>query len=658
MITVNSLPTKLNRLITLFLIMSLLATSLPFMSLARPANQGGLRLQPELLVLVEEHPEQVVSVIVQQLASNGQAQALVEELGGLITHDLSMINAFAADLPASVLPILARSSAVRWISLNAGMVESQSGGGFVYSTWANEIGQGANVKRADFRNTPIPAGRTIWFSGVLKAKDLKGNNATVSMVNAQVRFTVGDQEYVLDLPNGRVEFSQAYASAATVFADAAWVTTVPVSYEKEAFVTGFAYTVPHDLPGDIKNVTWSARFLSDNREMQFDWEWAAAVYTQFGSDYNALGVKPVNKKDALNPYMNDNKAGTPENFKANVVKGARGDGGDKYTGDFSGGVTGILGYADLSAALAEQGVDTAFATANRGGDTVAGFGGQFTPGYAISKVELVLHSYVANPISDDVKVVLSMGGWHKDVSIKKDWANAFLGEFNAGDIVVDVTSARDWQWYDLQDLALTLDHNALKSGQAIKYDAIGLRVTTMPGEAVDKVKFPKPKPAEALDASKLISVYNQTIRSTEVWNEGPGYLQGQGVTVAVVDSGVGKSKDLGDRKFQDVNFNRAYHDGKDKYGHGTFVASVVAGNGNHSKGEYMGVAPAANVLNVRVTDDHGMSTEADVIEALTWVLTNKDISIFEPNARQSVEEVAVFDDRVVAALYDLSLIHI
>lgn len=34
------------------------------------------------------------------------------------------------------------------------------------------------------------------------------------------------------------------------------------------------------------------------------------------------------------------------------------------------------------------------------------------------------------------------------------------------------------------------------------------------------------------------------------------------------------------------------------------------------------------------------------------VLTNKDITIFEPTARQSVEEVAVFDDRVVAALYD------
>ncbi len=34
------------------------------------------------------------------------------------------------------------------------------------------------------------------------------------------------------------------------------------------------------------------------------------------------------------------------------------------------------------------------------------------------------------------------------------------------------------------------------------------------------------------------------------------------------------------------------------------------------------------------------------------VLTNGDVSIFEPNARQSVEEVAVFDDRIVASIYD------
>ena len=130
-------------------------------------------------------------------------------------------------------------------------------------------------RAADFKNTPIPADETIWFSGVVKAKDLNGNDAIVTMVNAQVRFTVGDEAYVLDLPDGRVEFGQAHTSAATTFADATWVTTVPVDHEKETFVTGLAYTVPQDFPGDIKDVTWSGRFLSDNQEIELDWEWAA-----------------------------------------------------------------------------------------------------------------------------------------------------------------------------------------------------------------------------------------------------------------------------------------------------------------------------------------------------------------------------------------------
>jgi serine protease AprX len=37
----------------------------------------------------------------------------------------------------------------------------------------------------------------------------------------------------------------------------------------------------------------------------------------------------------------------------------------------------------------------------------------------------------------------------------------------------------------------------------------------------------------------------------------------------------------------------------------------------------MGIAPKANVLAVRISDDNGMSSEADVISALQWIYTNK-----------------------------------
>ena len=415
------------------------------------------------------------------------------------------------------------------------------------------------------------------------------------------------------------------------------MTRVPATHKDETFVTGLAYVVPQNLPGGIKDVTWSGRLLSNQPGLELDWQWAAAVYSGFDQNYNNLSVKPVDKKDVDNAFANnDDKAGTPENFKANVVKGARGNGDKNYTGDFSGGSSGILGYADLGNALNENGADDQVATAAWGGDTVTGFDGVFNPGQVISKVELVMHSYVDSPIGDDVKAVLSLGDWHKDVTIKKEWINV-NGPGNPGDVVVDVTDVRDWQTYDLHNMQLALDLTKLKSGQAIKVDAIGLRVTSVRGTPEDKVVLPKSQPNEPYDREKLASVFNQTIGSTEVWKD----FQGQGITIAVVDSGVGKTSDIGERKFQDVNFNREYHDGKDKYGHGTFVASVAAGNGHHSKGEYVGVAPSANILNVRVSNDHGMSTEADVIEALSWVMLNKDaykIRIVNLSLNSSVAE--------------------
>jgi hypothetical protein len=66
-----------------------------------------------------------------------------------------------------------------------------------------------------------------------------------------------------------------------------------------------------------------------------NWKWAAAVYTSFNSDYNALGVKPVDDNKA-SQYKNSDHAGTPENYKQFVTGGARGGGGSNYTGSLSG----------------------------------------------------------------------------------------------------------------------------------------------------------------------------------------------------------------------------------------------------------------------------------------------------------------------------------
>jgi hypothetical protein len=59
------------------------------------------------------------------------------------------------------------------------------------------------------------------------------------------------------------------------------------------------------------------------------------VYTQFTTDLNGIGVKPIDGGQ-MNPYNNSDHAGTPENFKSFVTGGARGGGGSNFTGSYSG----------------------------------------------------------------------------------------------------------------------------------------------------------------------------------------------------------------------------------------------------------------------------------------------------------------------------------
>jgi serine protease AprX len=49
----------------------------------------------------------------------------------------------------------------------------------------------------------------------------------------------------------------------------------------------------------------------------------------------------------------------------------------------------------------------------------------------------------------------------------------------------------------------------------------------------------------------------------------------------------------------------------DPYGHGTHVAAIAAGNGIVSQGAYMGIAPDANILNLRVLDGRARAALRD-----------------------------------------------
>ena len=101
-----------------------------------------------------------------------------------------------------------------------------------------------------------------------------------------------------------------------------------------------------------------------------------------------------------------------------------------------------------------------------------------------------------------------------------------------------------------------------------------------------------------------------------------GGRTGEGVTVAIIDSGMSDHPDLGDRVLASVDFT-GNSDPTDHWGHGTHVAGIVAGDGSRSGGLYRGVAPGASLVNLRVLDENGRGYTSDVIAAIEWAIDHK-----------------------------------
>jgi serine protease AprX len=133
--------------------------------------------------------------------------------------------------------------------------------------------------------------------------------------------------------------------------------------------------------------------------------------------------------------------------------------------------------------------------------------------------------------------------------------------------------------------------------------------------------------------SRLSQPMNHSIRADRAWYRATG----RGVGVAVIDTGIaGDLVDFqtpgwrGSRVIASAVTNPCATDANDHYGHGTHVAGLIAGNSllypwdNYFFGRYMGVAPRANLVSVKVSDDDGNTTVLDVIYGIQFAVDNKD----------------------------------
>jgi serine protease AprX len=118
------------------------------------------------------------------------------------------------------------------------------------------------------------------------------------------------------------------------------------------------------------------------------------------------------------------------------------------------------------------------------------------------------------------------------------------------------------------------------------------------------------------------SLYPTEVKATQVWQQGGS---GHGVTVAVLDSGVAPNPDVPTgRVLASVGFAGA-HDAQlpDLGGHGTHVAGTIAGDGTASAGQFVGMAPRANIVDVQVLDANGNGRESSILRGIEWVLAHQ-----------------------------------
>ncbi len=117
------------------------------------------------------------------------------------------------------------------------------------------------------------------------------------------------------------------------------------------------------------------------------------------------------------------------------------------------------------------------------------------------------------------------------------------------------------------------------------------------------------------------AVYTDVLRASKTWDSGHS---GQGVGVAVIDTGINPVGDLAGKLVGGIDLTSEANN-VDSFGHGTFVAGLIGGSGAASNGAVKGVAPNVKLISVKIAGADGSTDLVRLIAALDFVATTRDV---------------------------------
>ena len=155
----------------------------------------------------------------------------------------------------------------------------------------------------------------------------------------------------------------------------------------------------------------------------------------------------------------------------------------------------------------------------------------------------------------------------------------------------------------------------------------------------------------AAPPDRVADAHGTTARPAAELAADPANATGEGVTVAVLDSGIDDGHpDLAGRVTERVDLTGSEpthpENGTDESGHGTFVAGVLGGSGAASDGDHAGVAPDATLVDVRIMAENGDADEATVAEGIEYAVSEADADIVLLSLQSVGSEPGVIEERV------------
>jgi serine protease AprX len=200
---------------------------------------------------------------------------------------------------------------------------------------------------------------------------------------------------------------------------------------------------------------------------------------------------------------------------------------------------------------------------------------------------------------------------------------------SAEDLVRSLGGTVDSELSIISGFSATLDEHDLN---ALRHSA-GIRSVTSNGRVhlMAQVDGYDPNWATPVGSWKRDA---EAIRAKDVWKAG---YRGQGVDVALIDSGVSPVQGIGDHLVYgpDLSFESQADNLRnlDTFGHGTHMAGIIAGRDSTIPAgqedeqldkAFVGIAPKARIVSIKVATSSGATDVSQVIAGIDWVVQHRN----------------------------------